>query len=208
MLNIIKTDNRLKKDSLSDDKKPIIITIHDFDEEDLQYFRSEVEKAISNDQKIIPVIIDSYGGSVYGLKGMVSVIRHAESLGHIIATYTDTKAMSCGQFLVAFGTIGYRFSAPTASILIHEAATYTAGKTTDVEAASKALKDLNDRTFKELASYCGHDDKNFFLNYIASKKNADVYLSAKEAKKLKLIDHIGVPHLETTITVETNLLVK
>jgi len=208
MLNIIKTDNRLRKDSLADDKKPIVITINEFDEDDLGYFRQEMEKAISNEQMLIPLIVDSYGGAVYQLKGMVSIIRNAEKMGHIIATYTDSKAVSCGQFLVAFGTPGYRYASPTSWIMLHEAAMYTGGKTTEIESAFKSLKDLNDKTFRELAIHCGHNDKNFFIDYIASKRNADIWMTSKEAKKLKLVDHIGVPTLETRITVETNLVVR
>jgi len=208
MLNIIKTDNRLKKDSLVDDKKPLIITINNFDEEDLMYFREEMEKAVSNDQPLIPIIVDSYGGAVYQLKGMVSIIRNIESMGHIVATFTDTKAMSCGQFLVGFGTLGYRYASPTSCIMLHEAAMYTGGKTSEVEAAFKSLKDVNDKTLRELALHCGHNDKNFFIDYIASKKNADIYLTPKEAKRLKLIDEIGVPTLQTTVTIETKLVVR
>lgn len=208
MLNIIKTDTRLRKDSLADDKKPIVITINEFDEEDLGYFRQEMEKAISNDQKLIPIIVDSYGGAVYQLKGMISVIKNAEKMGHIIATYTDSKAVSCGQFLVGFGTIGYRYASPTAWIMLHEASMYAAGKTTDMESAFKSLKDLNDKTLRELALHCGHKDKNFFIDYIANKRNADIWMTAKEAKKLKLIDHIGTPTLETKISIETNLIVR
>ena len=208
MLNIIKTDSRLKKDSLPDDKKPIIITINDFDEEDLAYFRQEMEKAVSNEQKLIPIIVDSYGGAVYQLMGMISIIRNVEQMGHVVATFTDSKAMSCGQFLVGLGTIGYRYASPNCIIMLHEAAMFTQGKTTEIEAAFKSLKAINDKTLRELAVHCGHDNKNFFIDYIASKNNADIYLTPKEAKRLKLIDHIGIPTLETSISIQTSLVVR
>ena len=44
---------------------PIIIRVNKFTEDSAKKFHNEMARAHSTGQKIIPVVIDSYGGQVY-----------------------------------------------------------------------------------------------------------------------------------------------
>ena len=57
--------------------EPIIITINEFNEESASDFAAAVSLAHNTGQKVIPVIIDSFGGQVYSLMSMISSIKSA-----------------------------------------------------------------------------------------------------------------------------------
>ena len=81
--------------------------------------------AHSTGQKVIPVVIDSYGGQVYSLMSMIAAIESAELP---VATIVEGKAMSCGAVLLSFGEQGMRFADPHATVMIHDVSSGGYGK--------------------------------------------------------------------------------
>ena len=77
-------------------KNPIVIRVNKFDEKASKEFDSQVALAHNTGQKVIPIVIDSYGGQVYSLMSMISAINHCEIP---VATIVEGKAMSCGAIL-------------------------------------------------------------------------------------------------------------
>ena len=77
-------------------KSPVIIRVNKFDEDAAKKFDEQISLAHNTGQKVIPVVIDSYGGQVYSLMSMISAIKHADLP---IATIVEGKAMSCGAVL-------------------------------------------------------------------------------------------------------------
>ena len=73
MLWQFKVDKRIKDFELRDN--PVIITVTKFDEDSAKEFSSKISMAHSTGQKVIPVVIDSYGGQVYSLMRMISAIK-------------------------------------------------------------------------------------------------------------------------------------
>ena len=59
-------------------RQPVIIRVNKFDENSAKEFASRMAMAHNSGQKVIPVIIDSYGGQVYSLMSMVASINSAE----------------------------------------------------------------------------------------------------------------------------------
>ena len=96
-------------------KSPVIIRVNKFDEDSVKDFHSKIAMAHNTGQKVIPVVIDSYGGQVYSLMAMISAIKHSELP---IATIVEGKAMSCGAILFSFGEDGMRFIDPDATVMI------------------------------------------------------------------------------------------
>jgi len=109
---------------------PKIITVHDFNEEAYVKFSKDVSDAHSTGQGIIPVIIDSFGGEVYSLMGMLDVIKNSDIP---IATIIQTKVMSCGIALFSAGTEGLRFMAPYSTLMMHEVSGGTIDKISEME---------------------------------------------------------------------------
>lgn len=163
-----------------------------FDDTAAEKFHAGIMKLEANpDVKVIPVIINSYGGSVYSLFAMLDVLS---STTKPVATIAVGKAMSCGSVLLAAGTPGYRYCGNNADVMIHEVGSWAVGKTTELKADVKNTDRLNDILLNKLASFCGKD-KNYFQKKIKEHTNLDWYLDAKTCKKLGLVDHVGTPKL-------------
>ena len=55
-------------------KNPVIITVNKFDEKSAKDFQQQIAQAHNTGQKVIPVVIDSYGGQVSSLMTMISAM--------------------------------------------------------------------------------------------------------------------------------------
>ena len=178
-------------------KNPVIIRVNKFNEEAAKKFSAEIAQAHNTGQKVIPVIIDSYGGQVYSLMSMISDIRNSELP---IATIVEGKAMSCGAILASFGGEGLRFMDPDATIMIHDVSSGQLGKVEEVVASAKETERLNEIVYKMMAQNCGKKD-DYFLKLVDKKKHADWFLDAKECVKHDLANHIRVPKISVNVDV-------
>lgn len=182
-------------------KNPILIRVNKFDEESAKKFSDEVAIAHNTGQKVIPIIIDSYGGQVYSLMSMISAIKHAEIP---VATIIEGKAMSCGAVLFTFGDQGLRFMDPDATVMIHDVSSMDFGKVEELKAGALEASRLNDKIYTMMARNCGKKD-DYFLKIADKKKHADWFLDAEEAKKHGLANQLRVPKLAITIDVSIDL---
>tara|TARA_B100000683_G_C12479030_1_gene550656 strand:- start:1588 stop:2190 length:603 start_codon:yes stop_codon:yes gene_type:complete len=179
-------------------KQPIMIRVNKFDEESARKFAAEMGQAHNTGQDIIPVIIDSYGGQVYSLMSMISAIKHAELP---VATIVEGKAMSCGAILFSFGSDGYRFMDPDATLMIHDVSSMDWGKVEELKAGAYEADRLNAKVYKMMAQNCGKKD-DYFMKIVDKKKHADWFLDAEEAKKHNLAQHLRVPKLAIKVSVD------
>ena len=123
-------------------KDPVIVRVNKFNEESAKKFDESVSAAHNAGQKVIPVIIDSYGGQVYSLMSMISAISHAEIP---VATIVEGKAMSCGAILFSFGEQGLRFMDPDATVMIHDVSSMEHGKVEEIKASAEETERLNQK---------------------------------------------------------------
>jgi ATP-dependent Clp protease protease subunit len=191
---IVDPNIRAKHTDLLD--MPQIISVSKFDEEAVEDFREDLEEAHNTGQPVIPVAIDSYGGSVYGCLNMIGLIQKST-----IPVYTIVvgKAMSAGAVLFSIGA--RRYMAENATLMLHDASLFTYGKTEEIKADAKEVERLNGLVFKIMAKQCGQKD-DYFLKLIHEKGHADWHLNAKDAKKHKLCTHIGIPEMKVKISVD------
>ena len=140
---------------------------------------------------IIPIVITSFGGQVHTLLAMFDLI---ESSDKPVATIGTGKAMSCGAFLLAAGTPGFRFCGPNSEVMLHEVSAMEYGKANDIKHGSDNLQAMNKRMFALLGKQCGKS-ADFFLKRIMERGNADWFFGAAEAKELGLVDHVAMPVL-------------
>ena len=182
-------------------KNPVIIRVNKFDEPAVKKFHQEMAQAHNTGQKVIPVVIDSYGGQVYSLMAMISAIKHAELP---VATIVEGKAMSCGAILFSFGDEGLRFMDPDATLMIHDVSSMEHGKVEEIKASAKETERLNTIVYTMMARNCGKKD-DYFLKMVDKKKHADWFLDAEEAKKHKLANQLRVPSLNVEVNVEIDM---
>ena len=181
-------------------KNPVIVRVNKFDEESAKKFNSSIAMAHNTGQKVIPIVIDSYGGQVYSLMAMISSIKAAELP---IATIVEGKAMSCGAILFSFGEEGRRFMDPNATIMIHDVSSWAHGKIEEIKADVKEADRLNTIVYKMMAQNCGKAD-NYFTKLMDKKKHVDWYIDAEEAKKHNLANHLRIPKINIDINVDIN----
>ena len=179
-------------------ESPVVVLVQNFTDTAVKEFHEEFEKASHSGQPVIPIVIDSYGGSIYGLLDMIS---HVESSKIPVHTIITGKAMSAGAILFGMGQT--RWMSENATLMLHDASSWTMGKTEEVKADARELERLNVLIFKMLAKSCGQKD-DYFLNLIHEKGHADWYLTTKEAKKHKICTNIGTPKLKAEITLNYN----
>ena len=197
-MNWISTVSPLIKE-LELKKSPVIIRVNKFTEESAKKFSEQMALAHNTGQKVIPVIIDSYGGQVYSLMSMISAIKHAEVP---IATIVEGKAMSCGAVLFSFGEEGLRFMDPNATVMIHDVSSMDMGKVEELKAGAAEADRLNTIIYTMMARNCGKKD-DYFMKIVDKKKHADWFIDSEEAKKHGLANQLRVPRL--TVTVDVNI---
>ena len=182
---------------MSDNLRPAI-TVSDFSESAAQGHVNklqEISEAFSPDQPII-VTIDSHGGSIYGLSLLYSYL---ESQQHPIITYTASKAFSAGAILLAAGasksqnkSSPMRVAAPNATIMIHELqAGADFGDIKSLENAIDYFGFENDRWMGILAKAMGRKTASDVRKLLHTKAKNELYLTARQALRLKLIDAVG-----------------
>ena len=168
------------------------------DEKSSKEFDNQMALAHNTGQKVIPIVIDSYGGQVYSLMSMISAIKHAEIP---VATIVEGKAMSCGAILFSFGEKGLRFMDPDATVMIHDVSSMEYGKVEDIKASADETERLNQKVYTMMARNCGKKD-DYFLKLVHKKGHADWFLDSAACKKHGLADQIRVPKFNITISVD------
>ena len=179
-------------------KSPNIIYVNKFTEESAKEFLEAMINAQGTGQSVIPIIIDSYGGEVYSLLKMVDVIKSSRVP---VATICMGKAMSCGAVLLTCGAEGHRSMAPTATVMIHDVASYAMGKCEEIKAEAKEVERLNKLIFKIMADNCGKPE-SYFSKLVHEHGHADWFLDADEVKKHNMVNHLRVPKLKIEFDAE------
>tara|TARA_R110002074_G_scaffold155510_3_gene311249 strand:- start:187 stop:588 length:402 start_codon:yes stop_codon:yes gene_type:complete len=129
---------------------------------------------------------------------MISAIKHAELP---VATIVEGKAMSCGAILFSFGTQGYRFMDPDATLMIHDVSSMDMGKVEELKAGAAEADRLNSIVYKMMSQNCGKAD-DYFMKLVDKKKHADWFLDSKDAKRHGMANHLRVPKITVNIDVD------
>ncbi len=176
-------------------------------EETAALFRRDMEVAENNalmaGQEILPICIDSVGGSIIDALGMIDAM---EACSVKLATVIEAKAMSAAAALALCGDPEYRYMGANATMMIHLASGGTMGTVEEIENDTSEIRRLWDVLLVNMAKNCSRK-KNWFTQQI-KENGPDWWISAKEAKALNFIKHIGIPVLETNITVNHKLKLK
>ncbi len=78
---------------------------------------------------------------------------------------------------------------PDSTVMIHDVSSGMWGKVEEIKASAAEVERLNKKVYTMMARNCGQDD-DFFIDEVHKRGRADWYLDAKEAKKLKLANHL------------------
>lgn len=183
-------------------KQELFVVVNDFNASNLKDFAAECQKVILTGQEFLPVVIDSYGGQVYTLLGIIDFLQQIDVK---VITICGAKAMSAGAVLFSCGK--ERYVGPQATIMVHEVSAGFWGKNIEFQNESKEVKRLNEKLFRILDKNTGQPS-GFWYDLVDRNKNTDLFLSANQAIKYKLATHLGIPHIETKVEISKKLVVK
>lgn len=167
------------------------IVVNEITEEACIEFREDLFRLESADQDIIPVIVDSYGGDVYALYTMLSLM---ESSSKKISTICDGKAFSCGAVLLSAGEHGLRFMSPHAYVLVHQVSHEYYGKFSDIAVSTEHCAELNSNLL-HLLDKNTKNKRGAFEKLLIKNNNSDLYIDAKTSLQLGIVDHLSIPRL-------------
>ncbi|MHA2279355.1 MAG: ATP-dependent Clp protease proteolytic subunit [Promethearchaeota archaeon] len=177
------------------------VVVNKFTEESYLQFCTDCEKALNTGQDFLPVVIDSYGGYVYSLLGMVDFLS---TCGAKVITICESKCMSCGAILFACGED--RYMAENCTVMVHDVASFLWGKEVELTNDAKEVTRLNRRIYSLLDQNTGQPS-GYWRNLVKENKYADLYMTSRKARQHNLATQISSPHLETTVMVDTKLVI-
>jgi ATP-dependent Clp protease protease subunit len=176
-----------------------LIWIRQFDEESAQRFAEQIIKIAHADQlQPITIYVDSYGGDIYGLRTMLSVM---DSVINPLITVTTGKAMSAGAVLLSHGDI--RCVGKHGSVMIHETSVHLDGHIEDLNHDAREAQLMNKHLIEVLAKNCKKTVKQLKKMW---KERRDIYLNPVEAVKFGIADKVGVPTIFKRMNYELNFL--
>lgn len=136
---------------------------------------------------------------------MLDTIKTAQAQGVTVMTLGKSKCMSCGSVLVAAGTKGHRYMQPQATMMIHEVSSSGRGKNMEIQSDAEETDRLNKLLLEKLSEFADKP-KNFFGRLIHKVGHADMFINAKDVVALGLVDHVGEPGFEMSITLDVKIV--
>jgi ATP-dependent protease ClpP protease subunit len=200
MYRKLSLDKRLQL--VDKDDLPDIITVQDFTLDSAIRFREEVNNLLNKNDTCLPISITSGGGDVFALISMLDTLQYVKCP---IITSVSGQAMSAGIMLSAMGTVGYRYVAPRAQLMMHNMFVFAVGDLPQIVSSVEHKVEMSKLLFKTISRHCGHES-DFFSNFLKEKGNVDVFLTAHEAIDLKIADKIGIPCMEISTQLSVNII--
>ena len=133
--------------------------------------------------KDIQLYINSPGGDVSAGLAIYDTMQHLSSP---VCTMCMGMAASMACFLLATGRKGKRSALPHARIMMHQPHGGTGkGTAADIEIAAKEILYLRAKMFELLGKHTGQP-----LERIEREFDRDYYMSAEDARRYGIIDHV------------------
>lgn len=189
-----------KFDTVAD--PPIVVLVNKFDEGSAKLFRDDMDKAENSWQPFIPIVVDSFGGSVYSLLSMIDVIQHSKKK---ICTIVTGKAMSCGAVLFTCGTQGYRYMGPFSTFLIHDVSTSSAGKLEEIKADVAEAIRLDSLIYSIMDKNC-NKSPGYFKNIVHDKGHADWFLTPEDCIYHGITNYTHLPKFRAQATISLDIV--
>lgn len=134
----------------------------------------------------IRLYINCPGGSVTAGLAIYDTMRYIKP---DVSTICIGMAASMAAVLLSSGAKGKRFALPSAEIMIHQVMGGAEGQASDIKIRAEHILKLKERLNELLSQTCGQPMKK-----IEQDTDRDYFMTAEEAKKYGIIDHIIRPH--------------
>lgn len=135
-----------------------------------------------NPKKEIAIYINSPGGSVTSGMAIYDTMQYIKCP---ITTVCMGQACSMGSLLLCAGTAGQRVALPNARVMVHQPSGGFRGQASDIERHAKDIVDMKKR-LNEI--YVKHTGQKYAM--IEKTLDRDHFMTAEEAKKFGIVDHV------------------
>jgi ATP-dependent Clp protease, protease subunit len=132
----------------------------------------------------LTLIVNSPGGSVHAGLALIDVMKGSKIPVHTVGL---GLIASCGLLIFMSGEKGHRTLTPNTSILSHQYSWGGSGKAHELFARQKEFEMADKRLLELYKKATGLNEKTVKEKLLPPH---DVWLSAAEAKKFKLCDHV------------------
>ncbi len=136
--------------------------------------------------KDIHIYINSPGGSV---TAGLAVYDTMQFIKPPISTLCLGQAASMAALLLAGGTKDKRYALPHSRVMIHQPLGGASGQASDLEIQAREILKMKQLLTELLVKHTGQDPKQ-----IESDSDRDFFMSAIDAKKYGLVDHVIEEH--------------
>ena len=144
----------------------------------------------SSKQKVI-IYINSEGGDTSSGMAIIDAMDNLKNNDIEVITIACGECASMASIILANGTEGSRYCTKNSRIMIHNSYYDDIdGPIESIDTCKKELEVTNDTFSKILARYSTKS-----ISWFLKKLEKDFYMSADEAKQIKIIDNIGFPTL-------------
>ena len=140
---------------------------------------------MENPKKDIDIYINSPGGYITSGLAIIDTMRF---LGCQINTYCLGQAISVSALILSAGTKGKRHALPNSRIMLHQPYGGVGGSSEDIARQAKEILKQKQITAKLLSEFTSQP-----IEKILEDSERDFYMSAEEALKYGIIDHIAKP---------------
>jgi len=131
------------------------------------------------------IIINSPGGHVTDGLAILDTLNSAKEMGCTVYTIATGMAASMGAFLLAAGSKGCRYATPNAKIMLHQPLGGVSGQATDMQIVVEDVVRTKSLLTKHISDFTGQS-----VEQLAPKLERDYHMSAEQALKEGVIDHI------------------
>ncbi|MAF68123.1 MAG: ATP-dependent Clp endopeptidase, proteolytic subunit ClpP [Micavibrio sp.] len=135
-----------------------------------------------NPKKDISFYINSPGGVVTSGMAMYDTMQYIQC---DVATVCIGQAASMGSLLLTAGAPGKRYILPNARVMVHQPSGGAQGQASDIEIQAREILNLRKRLNQIYVEHTGRK-----LADIEKAMDRDTFMSADEAKKFGLVDHV------------------
>jgi len=134
-------------------------------------------------KKEISLYINSPGGSVSSTLAIVDTMNHIKN---DVSTVCVGIAASGAALVLSAGTKGKRYVLPNAEVMIHQPLGGAEGQASDIEISAKHILKTRENLNKMLSKNTGQT-----IAKIEKDVDRDFFMSADEAKKYGIVDHVA-----------------
>lgn len=140
---------------------------------------------LTNNEKYIKITLNTPGGSIFALFGLIEKIEAMKAKGYKVHTHCAGMAASCGFILFVSGN--YRTISQFGYLLNHQGSSMTGGTLKDMEISLDLSRKLDKQLNEYIKANTELSDEEIERPY---RTNTDIWYTSQEALELKLADKI------------------